>query len=46
VIDDTEGGEEVGNIEFQNVVKLLGLNDLEVIAGSYSDLLLAKETSQ
>jgi predicted adenylyl cyclase CyaB len=43
VLGDGPDAEEAGRVEYENVVKLLGLNKLEPIAGSYSDLLMGRE---
>lgn len=43
VLGDGSDAEQIGNVEYQNVVKLLGLDQLESVAGSYSDLLLGRE---
>jgi adenylate cyclase class IV len=46
VVGEGASAEFDGNTEFENVVKLLGLNNLEAIPGSYSDLLLARGSAQ
>ena len=43
VLEDGADADEVGREEYENVVKLLGLKQLEPIPGSYSDLLLGRE---
>ncbi len=46
VLSESDESGELGQKEYEHVVSMLGMGDLEIVSGSYSDLMIEKELAK